>query len=169
MAILFNESGHWPILPLKVKHAKTQHPWQQPHSRWTGIRGFHHSTCHRGFPFVKGRLYANDSLPISIYTGGPDTSPTASLQSHRLGALDDLPAGIGVPVSVQGTYRCARRGVGGIRSSVVADWPHRTASREHVVDHRIAVEPDTSCRSLRSEHSPWRGRSKCGRLFAKLP
>ena len=62
-----------------------------------------------------------------------DTAIASGLQSHWPGSLDDLPARIRSPVSVQGAYRCPRCGLGGVRSAALAGGSHRTLSRTSII------------------------------------
>ncbi len=57
-----------------------------------------------------------------------DSAIAASLQSHWSGTLDDLPARIRAPFSVQGAYRGASRGLGGSGSAAMAGGEDRAAS-----------------------------------------
>ena len=84
-----------------------------------------------------------------------NTAIASGLQSHRLGSIDDLPARIQSPIPVQGAHRCARCGLGGVRSAALAGGSHRTLSRTAIAAGRLPA----SIALLR--RSPGRPRRRC--------
>lgn len=76
-------------------------------------------TCPRATASTYGdRRHAQPPPPGSIVCA--DSASPAGLQGHGSRALDDLPARIGTPVSLQGSHRGAGRGVGRGGGAVMA-------------------------------------------------
>jgi len=98
------------------------------------------TTCLRATAATHRNRRHGKPLPLGS-TVRTDSAIAASLQSHWPGTLDDLSARIRTPVSVQGAYRGASRGLGRSGSAAMAGGADRAASGGWAMQYSTGRHP----------------------------